>query len=55
MTAARRHQRALGIFCSNGNAARARVAEGFQMVNVATDTAVLVAASANELAQARNA
>jgi 4-hydroxy-2-oxoheptanedioate aldolase len=55
ITAARRHQRALGIFCSNGSAARARVAEGFQMVNVATDAAVLVAASANELVQARNA
>jgi 4-hydroxy-2-oxoheptanedioate aldolase len=51
---ARQHQRALGIYCSNGAAAAARVAQGFQMVNVATDAAILVAASAQELATARN-
>lgn len=54
IAAARRHQRALGIFCSNGAAARARVAEGFQMVNVATDTALLLTASVQALAAARS-
>jgi 4-hydroxy-2-oxoheptanedioate aldolase len=53
IAAARRHQRALGIFCNNGAAARARVAEGFQMVNVATDAALLVAAALHELSTAR--
>jgi 4-hydroxy-2-oxoheptanedioate aldolase len=54
IAAARRHDRALGIFCSNGAAARARVAEGFQMVNVATDAPLLVAAGAHQLDIARN-
>lgn len=53
--AAARHGKALGIFCSDGAAAAARVAEGFQMVNVLTDAAALRSAAARELAVARRA
>lgn len=51
--AARHHGKALGIFCSDGAAAAARVAEGFQMVNVLSDAAALRASAVRELAVAR--
>lgn len=51
--AARRHNKVLGIFCSDGAAAAVRVAEGFQMVNVLGDAAALRAAAMHELAAAR--
>jgi 4-hydroxy-2-oxoheptanedioate aldolase len=53
--AARRHGKALGIFCSDGAAARARVAEGFQMVNVLTDAAALRSAARRELQAGKGA
>lgn len=53
--AARRHGRALGIYCADGAAARKRVAEGFQMVNVLTDAVALRTAAARELHTARSA
>jgi 4-hydroxy-2-oxoheptanedioate aldolase len=53
--AARRHGRALGIYCGDGAGARKRVAEGFQMVNVLTDAVALRAAVARELHTARGA
>jgi 4-hydroxy-2-oxoheptanedioate aldolase len=53
--AARRHGRALGIYCADGTGARNRVAEGFQMVNVLTDAVALRAAAARELRSARGA
>ena len=34
---AKKHKRPLGIFCSNGAAAKQRISEGFQFVNVSTD------------------
>jgi len=39
--AARKHKLPLGIFCSNGAAARQRISQGFQFVNVSSDTASL--------------
>lgn len=53
--AAHRHKKALGIFCSDGHAAAARVAEGFQMVNVVSDAAAVRAAAVAELIAARGA
>lgn len=53
--AAGRHGKSLGIFCSDGAAAAARVAEGFLMVNVLTDAAALRSSALRELAAARRA
>ncbi|MFM8321169.1 MAG: HpcH/HpaI aldolase family protein [Chloroflexota bacterium] len=46
---ARRHHMPLGIFCSSGAAARRRIAEGFQFVNVASDLGSLTANVLREL------
>jgi 4-hydroxy-2-oxoheptanedioate aldolase len=51
--AARRHDRKLGIYCSNGAAAAGRIAEGFQLVVATSDVASLSQAAAAELATAR--
>lgn len=47
--AARQHSVALGIFCSNGEAAARRIREGFQMVNAATDISCLLEAATRNL------
>jgi 4-hydroxy-2-oxoheptanedioate aldolase len=41
IAAAHKHKLPLGIYCSNGAAARQRIAQGFQFVNVSSDTASL--------------
>jgi 4-hydroxy-2-oxoheptanedioate aldolase len=43
-----------GMHCADGTAARARAAEGFDLVTVAVDSAVYSAAVAGELAAARS-
>jgi len=48
-TAARSHNLASGIFCSDGTAAAQRIREGFQMVNVTTDVSCLKAAAVQNL------
>jgi 4-hydroxy-2-oxoheptanedioate aldolase len=47
--AGKRHNKPLGIFCSNGKAAAQRIQEGFQFVNVATDTFALLGGVRAEL------
>jgi len=42
-----------GMQCANGQAARARAAEGFKMVTVGVDASLFRGAIARELAQAR--
>jgi 4-hydroxy-2-oxoheptanedioate aldolase len=42
IASARPHRLPLGIFCSNGQAAAARIREGFQFVNVTSDTGGLL-------------
>jgi len=39
--AARKHKLPLGIYCSNGAAARQRIAQGFQFVNITSDISSL--------------
>ena len=46
---ARPHRLPLGIFCSNGKAAADRIHQGFQFVNVASDTSGLVRFIQSEL------
>jgi 4-hydroxy-2-oxoheptanedioate aldolase len=46
--AAKRHHLPLGIYCSNGKAAAARIAQGFQFVNITSDVGSL---SKNVLAE----
>lgn len=53
--AAQRHRLPLAIYCSNGNAAARRVAEGFQMVVVTNDAASLAADAMVQLHAARGA
>jgi 4-hydroxy-2-oxoheptanedioate aldolase len=48
LEAARRHHMPLGIYCSNGKAAAARIAQGFQFVNITSDVGSL---SKNVLAE----
>lgn len=50
---ATKHRLPLAIFCSDGAAAAARVAEGFQMVSVTTDLNSLSAAARVHLQRAR--
>ncbi|KAJ1960541.1 hypothetical protein GGI12_003743 [Dipsacomyces acuminosporus] len=51
--AARHFSVALGIDCADGDAARMRVQQGFQMVVVANDLEVLTSAAAQQLSRAR--
>ncbi len=50
---ARKHQVALGIFSSDGEAAARRVRQGFQMISVTTDISSLVASATRNLHLAR--
>lgn len=50
--AARRHQVALGIFSSNGEAAAERARQGFQMISVTTDLNSLIASATMNLRRA---
>lgn len=50
---ARSHHLPLGIFCSNGKAAAMRIQQGFQFVNVASDTGGLVRIVQSELDASR--
>jgi 4-hydroxy-2-oxoheptanedioate aldolase len=50
---ARAHHLPLGIFCSNGKAAAERIHQGFQFVNVASDTGGLIRAVTAELEASR--
>lgn len=49
----RKHQVALGIFSSDGEAAAARVRQGFQMISVTTDISSMIAAATRNLCRAR--
>ena len=51
--AARKYNIALGIFSSNGEAARARISQGFQMINVTTDASSMIASATRNLRVAR--
>lgn len=51
---AHRHGLIAGMHCRNGEAARARAAEGFELVTVAVDFGLLSSALANELSVARS-
>lgn len=53
--ACQRHGIAAGIHCPNGREANKRLRQGFQMVTVGNDSALLRAAVADELATARGA
>ena len=46
---ARKHKLPLGIYCSNGAAAKERIAQGFQFMNVTNDVNSLTRASLAEL------
>ncbi len=50
---ARQHHVALGIFSSNGEAAAARVRQGFQMISVTTDVSSLITETRRNLRAAR--
>ncbi|HLI09711.1 MAG TPA: aldolase/citrate lyase family protein [Ktedonobacteraceae bacterium] len=50
--AAKRHDLASGIFCSNGQAAAQRIGEGFQMVNATSDISSLVSGAVFQLKEA---
>lgn len=50
--AARRHQVALGIFSSNGEAAAERMRQGFQMISVTTDLSSMIASAILHLRRA---
>jgi 4-hydroxy-2-oxoheptanedioate aldolase len=50
---ARHHGVALGIFSSNGEAAAARIREGFRMISVTTDMSGLISAAKEQLLLAR--
>jgi 4-hydroxy-2-oxoheptanedioate aldolase len=47
--AAKQHNLASGIFCSNGQAAAKRISEGFQMVNATTDISSLIGGAVFQL------
>jgi 4-hydroxy-2-oxoheptanedioate aldolase len=49
IASAKPHRLPLGIYCSNGAAAAERIRQGFQFVNVASDTGGMVRAVAAEL------
>lgn len=53
MAAAGRHALPLGIYCSNGAAAAARIAQGFRFVNVSSDLNCLTRGALAELEAAR--
>lgn len=50
---ARRHNVALGIFSSDGQAAALRVSQGFQMISVTTDISSMIAGAARNLQDAQ--
>ncbi|HLW02049.1 MAG TPA: aldolase/citrate lyase family protein [Ktedonobacterales bacterium] len=50
---ARKHEVALGIFSSNGEAAAVRIREGFRMISVTTDMNSLISAAKEHLLLAR--
>lgn len=52
-TTCERHGVVAGIHCASGSVARTRVEQGFSMVTVGSDAALLVAALRSELAEAR--
>lgn len=47
--AARAHNVATGIFCSNGASAANRISEGFQLVNATTDISSLISGAVQQL------
>ena len=51
--AARKHNLALGIFSSDGEAALTRIKQGFQMISVTTDVSSLIASATRNLKVAR--
>jgi 4-hydroxy-2-oxoheptanedioate aldolase len=51
--AARKHHVALGIFSGGGEAAAARVRQGFQMISVTTDVSSMISAATQHLRIAR--
>jgi 4-hydroxy-2-oxoheptanedioate aldolase len=51
--AARAHRLPLGIYCSNGKVAAERIKQGFQFVNVTSDTGILTRTVAAELEASR--
>jgi len=53
IAAARPHRLPLGIYCSDGKVAAERITQGFQFVNVASDTGILTRAVAAELEASR--
>jgi 4-hydroxy-2-oxoheptanedioate aldolase len=53
IASAKPHRLPLGIFCSNGRAAAERIRQGFQFVNVASDTGILPRSIAAELEASR--
>lgn len=55
LKAAHAHGKTAAIFCGNGETARARLEQGFDMVSVATDIGSLVAQMGRELADAGGA
>jgi 4-hydroxy-2-oxoheptanedioate aldolase len=50
---AKKHKKPLGIYCSNGDAARRRIAQGFQFVNVTSDINSLTRNVLSELEDSR--
>lgn len=51
--AARKYNTALGIFSSDGEAARTRISQGFQMISVTTDVSSMIASATRNLRVAR--
>ena len=49
IAAARKHKMPLGIYCSNGAAAKQRIAQGFQFVNVTSDINSMTRGTLQEL------
>lgn len=52
LAAAKKHGKTAAIFCTNGDQAKARLAQGFDMVSVTTDIGVLVGEMTRQLAAA---
>jgi 4-hydroxy-2-oxoheptanedioate aldolase len=52
LAAAHKHNKTAAIFCSNGEQARARLAQGFDMVSVTTDIGCIVGEMTRQLAVA---
>jgi len=51
--AARKYNIALGIFSSDGEAAKTRIGQGFQMISVTTDVSSMLASATRNLRVAR--